>query len=56
MTRASGLFFVALGALFAQTPNPPTPVFRVTVVSRTIPTINYASSVESVGKLAGSVI
>jgi outer membrane protein OmpA-like peptidoglycan-associated protein len=52
--RATGLFFVALAALYAQVPNPtqqpamtpaetgqPMPVFRVTVVSRSVSAINY---------------
>src|SRR6202167_1979522 len=53
--KATGLFFVALAALYAQAPNPaqqppeqapvetgqPVPIFRVTVVSRTISAINY---------------
>src|SRR5260370_37760475 len=52
--RATGLFLVALTTLSAQAPNPtqqnaqapvetgqPMPVFRVTVVSRTISAINY---------------
>jgi outer membrane protein OmpA-like peptidoglycan-associated protein len=52
--KAAGLFFAALATLCAQVPNPtqqgaqtpvdtgqPMPVFRVTVVSRTISAINY---------------
>jgi outer membrane protein OmpA-like peptidoglycan-associated protein len=52
--KAAGLFFVALITLCAQAPNPtqqdtltpeqpgrPIPVFRVTVVSRTISAVNY---------------
>ncbi|HLY20229.1 MAG TPA: OmpA family protein [Bryobacteraceae bacterium] len=52
--KATGLFFVALGVLCAQAPNPtqqqvatpaetgqPMPVFRVTVVSRTVSAVNY---------------
>jgi len=52
--KATGLLFAALATLCAQVPNPtqqpgqspvdtgqPMPVFRVTVVSRTIPAINY---------------
>jgi len=54
MKKATGLLFVALATLCAQAPNPtqqpaltpaetgqPMPVFRVTVVSRTISAINY---------------
>lgn len=50
----AGLFFVALGTLMAQVPNPtqqkaltpdqtgqPMPIFRVTVVSRTTKAVNY---------------
>jgi len=55
--KATGLFFLTLGVVFAQAPNPtvqpprrvltpadtgqPMPIFRVTVVSRTTPAINY---------------
>ncbi len=55
--KATGLFFLTLGVVFAQVPNPtvqpprrvltpaetgqPAPIFRVTVVSRTTPAINY---------------
>jgi outer membrane protein OmpA-like peptidoglycan-associated protein len=52
--KTTGLLFVVLATLCAQVPNPtqqpaltpdqtgqPMPVFRVTVVSRTIPAINY---------------
>src|SRR5580700_414264 len=39
--KAIGLFFVALTALWAQAPSQPMPIFRVTVVSRTISAINY---------------
>jgi outer membrane protein OmpA-like peptidoglycan-associated protein len=52
--KATGLFFVALATLCAQVPNPtqngaqapvqtgqPMPVFRVTVVSRSVNAINY---------------
>jgi outer membrane protein OmpA-like peptidoglycan-associated protein len=55
--KASGLFFLTLSVAFAQVPNPtvqpprrvltpadtgqPMPIFRVTVVSRTTPAINY---------------
>ncbi|HUE23301.1 MAG TPA: hypothetical protein VMQ86_16565, partial [Bryobacteraceae bacterium] len=52
--KATVLFLVALAALYAQAPNPtqqpaltpsetgqPMPIFRVTVVSRTISAINY---------------
>ncbi|MGA3044082.1 MAG: OmpA family protein [Bryobacteraceae bacterium] len=56
MIKATGLFIAALAALYAQAPNPtqqqppaqppvetgqPMPIFRVTVVSRTISAINY---------------
>jgi outer membrane protein OmpA-like peptidoglycan-associated protein len=50
----AGLFFLALGTLIAQVPNPtqqkaltpaetgqPTPIFRVTVVARTTKAVNY---------------
>jgi outer membrane protein OmpA-like peptidoglycan-associated protein len=50
--KATGLLFVALATMCAQAPNPtqqqstpvengPNPIFRVTVVSRTISAINY---------------
>src|SRR3981189_2631586 len=53
--RAPGLFFLALGTLIAQVPNPtqqqkartppepgqPMPIFRVTVVSRSTKAVNY---------------
>ena len=41
--KATGLLFVALATLCAQAPEPaqPEPIFRVTVVSRTISAINY---------------
>ena len=54
--KAPGLFFLALAPILAQVPNPtqqqqpaltpaetgqPTPIFRVTVISRTIKAINY---------------
>ena len=54
MRKTAGLFFVALATLSAQAPNPtqsqqvppadtgqPAPVFRVTVVSRTVSAVNY---------------
>src|SRR5580704_16117385 len=54
MKKATGLLFVALATMCAQAPNPtqqqpppaaetvqPEPIFRVTVVSRTISAINY---------------
>jgi outer membrane protein OmpA-like peptidoglycan-associated protein len=51
--RVAGLFLLAVGAVFAQVPNPtqqgmtpdqtgqPMPIFRVTVVSRSVSAINY---------------
>jgi outer membrane protein OmpA-like peptidoglycan-associated protein len=39
--KAVGLFFVALTTLCAQAPSQPMPIFRVTVVSRTISAVNY---------------
>src|SRR5664279_5180649 len=53
--KATALLFLALGALVAQVPNPtqqqpalspaetgqPTPIFRVTVVSRSTKAVNY---------------